>query len=154
LSNLQLNLTAYIHDSGPKEWDRGRKEGGIETLVIGQQLSSLHLNDNAVNISPKMMKKGQIDSSFPQRQPQRVQRIHPKGPVGSGREFLERRLNDHTHRLPAHRSTTSCTYICVLNYAVAILLAADRASQREGGEQDSIMREEKMNARGAGEVRA
>jgi hypothetical protein len=37
------------------------------TLVIDQQLSSLHPRNQHVPISPKMMEKGRVDSSFPQR---------------------------------------------------------------------------------------
>jgi hypothetical protein len=40
---------------------------GSTTLVIDQQLSALHPRNQHVPISPKMMEKGRVDSSFPQR---------------------------------------------------------------------------------------
>jgi hypothetical protein len=139
----------------PRSFEDGKEEerdeeGGMRTLITKSATNPSSVRKtSAIDISPKMMKRGQTDSSFTHKMTATAgPKMQPEGRWNT-EGSLDRR--ERKYILMLGMKPASCAHTCILDNGHCSQLGAQPGKPREGAELECRMRRrENVSTEGAG----
>jgi hypothetical protein len=141
-SSLETSAVLPRSSEDGKEKERD-EEGGMRTLITKSATNPSSVRKtSAIDISPKMMKRGQTDSSFTHKMTATAgPKMQPEGRWNT-EGSLDRR--ERKYILMLGMKPASCAHTCILDNGHCSQLGAQPGKPREGAELNAGCGEGKM----------